>query len=111
MAIIVGVPRLSRRARLPGLVGLLLSGIVVGPHGLDVFGTIRPVADFFADLGKLLLMFCAGHGTGYWNSVSSPPGCRCCWAPASGYSSASSRWPRLYWVRCWPRTHSSRPPT
>jgi len=32
----------------------------VGPHGLDVFGTIRPVADFFADLGKLLLMFCAG---------------------------------------------------
>jgi len=60
MAIIVGVPRLSRRVRLPGVVGLLLSGIVVGPHGLDVFGTIRPVADFFADLGKLLLMFCAG---------------------------------------------------
>jgi len=60
MAIFVGAPRLSRRARLPGLVGLLLSGIVVGPHGLDVFGTIRPVADFFADLGKLLLMFCAG---------------------------------------------------
>src|SRR5215471_9717942 len=60
MAIIVGVPRLSRRVRLPGVVGLLLSGIAVGPHGLDVFGTIRPVADFFADLGKLLLMFCAG---------------------------------------------------
>ena len=60
MAIIVCVPRLSRRVHLPAVVGLLLSGIVVGPHGLDVIGTNRPIADFFADLGKLLLMFCAG---------------------------------------------------
>ena len=60
MAIIVCVPRLSRRVRLPAVVGLLLSGIVIGPHGLDVIGTNRPIADFFADLGKLLLMFCAG---------------------------------------------------
>jgi Kef-type K+ transport system membrane component KefB len=60
MAIIVCVPRLSRRIRIPAVVGLLLSGIIVGPHGLDVIGTNRPIADFFADLGKLLLMFCAG---------------------------------------------------
>lgn len=60
MAIIVCVPRLSRRVHVPGVVGLLLSGIVIGPHGLDVIGTNRPIADFFADLGKLLLMFCAG---------------------------------------------------
>jgi Kef-type K+ transport system membrane component KefB len=60
LAIIVCVPRLSRRARLPAVVGFLLSGIAIGPHGLDVIGTNRPIADFFADLGKLLLMFCAG---------------------------------------------------
>ena len=60
MAIIFGVPLLSRRVRLPAAVGLLLSGVVLGPHVLDVFGTQRPVADFFADLGKLLLMFFAG---------------------------------------------------
>ena len=60
MVVIVCVPRLSRRFRVPAVVGLLLSGIVIGPHGLDVFGTNRPVAEFFADLGKLLLMFCAG---------------------------------------------------
>ena len=60
MAIIVCVPRLSRRVRLPAVVGLLLSGIVVGPYGFDVIGINRPVADFLADLGKLLLMFCAG---------------------------------------------------
>jgi Kef-type K+ transport system membrane component KefB len=60
MAIIVCVPRLSRRVGIPAVVGLLLSGVVIGPHGLDVIGTNRPIADFFADLGKLLLMFCAG---------------------------------------------------
>jgi len=60
MVIIVWVPRLSRQVRLPAVVGLLFSGIVIGPHGLDVIGTNRPIADFFADLGKLLLMFCAG---------------------------------------------------
>ncbi len=32
MAIIVGVPMLCRRIRLPAVVGLLLSGVVVGPH-------------------------------------------------------------------------------
>jgi Kef-type K+ transport system membrane component KefB len=60
MALIVGMPALSRTVRLPALVGLLLSGVVIGPHGLDVLGQNRPVADFFADLGKLLLMFFAG---------------------------------------------------
>jgi Kef-type K+ transport system membrane component KefB len=60
MAIIVGVPRLSRRARLPAVVGLLLSGVVLGPHVLGVFAIHPVIADFLADLGKLLLMFFAG---------------------------------------------------
>ena len=42
------------------MVGLLLSGIVIGPNGLDMFGANRPITDFFGELGKLLLMFCAG---------------------------------------------------
>ena len=60
MVIIFGVPVLSRRARVPGVVGLLLSGVVVGPHVLGIFGENRPIADFMADLGRLLLMFVAG---------------------------------------------------
>ena len=60
MAIIVGVPRLSQRVKLPAVVGLLLSGVVIGPHVLGVFPMHAPVADFLADLGKLLLMFFAG---------------------------------------------------
>jgi Kef-type K+ transport system membrane component KefB len=60
LAVIFGVPSLSRWVRLPPVVGLLLSGVILGPHCLDVFGVNRPIADFFADLGKLLLMFFAG---------------------------------------------------
>lgn len=60
MAIIVGVPPLSRRIRIPPVVGLLLSGVILGPYCLDIVGKNRPVADFFAELGKLLLMFFAG---------------------------------------------------
>lgn len=60
MAIIVGIPPLARRVRIPAVVGLLLAGIVVGPYGIDIFFKNRPIADFMADLGKLLLMFFAG---------------------------------------------------
>jgi Kef-type K+ transport system membrane component KefB len=60
MALIVFVPQLFRALGLPGVVGLLLSGILFGPHGLDVFGAHPLIADFFSELGKLLLMFFAG---------------------------------------------------
>ena len=60
MAIIVGVPPLARRGGIPEMVGLLLFGVVLGPHVLGLFGEHRPIADFFAELGKLLLMFSAG---------------------------------------------------
>jgi Kef-type K+ transport system membrane component KefB len=42
------------------VVGLLLTDVAIGPHGLNVAGQNRPVAEFFAQLGALLLMFFAG---------------------------------------------------
>jgi Kef-type K+ transport system membrane component KefB len=60
MALIVVIPPLCRRARLPAVVGLLLSGVVLGPHVLGIARERTPIADFFAELGKLLLMFFAG---------------------------------------------------
>jgi Kef-type K+ transport system membrane component KefB len=60
MVIIFGIPRLARRVRLPAVVGLLLSGVVIGPHVLGIFGEQRPIAEFLAELGKLLLMFVSG---------------------------------------------------
>jgi Kef-type K+ transport system membrane component KefB len=60
MAIIVGIPALFRPIKIPGVVGLLLTGVVIGPHGVGLFAEHHPVIDFLAELGKLLLMFSAG---------------------------------------------------
>jgi len=60
LAIIVGVPPLSRRLRLPAAVVFLVAGFVIGPHVLQFTGEKRPIFDFFAELGQLLLMFIAG---------------------------------------------------
>src|SRR5262249_30885293 len=63
MAVIVCVPPLCRRARLPSVVGLFLAGVVAGPHGLSLLEKNAPVADFVGNLGMLLLMFFAGLET------------------------------------------------
>jgi Kef-type K+ transport system membrane component KefB len=60
MAIIVGIPPLLKRIGLPALVGLILCGIAIGPYGIGLDGKHRPVVDFAAELGKLLLMFFCG---------------------------------------------------
>jgi Na+:H+ antiporter len=60
LAAIIVMPPISRRLKLPPVVGLLFAGILLGPYVLDIFGKERPVANFMADLGKLLLMFFAG---------------------------------------------------
>lgn len=60
MMLIVVIPRLSRRIRLPEAVGLLLAGVLFGPHVLDVFPPQHPILQFLAEVGMLLLMFFAG---------------------------------------------------
>jgi Kef-type K+ transport system membrane component KefB len=60
MVMIFGIPPLSRYLRLPTVLGLVLSGVVVGPHVLNIFGEQRPIADFLADMGMLLAMFVTG---------------------------------------------------
>jgi Kef-type K+ transport system membrane component KefB len=60
LGVIVTFPKLSERAGLPGVLGLLIGGIVMGP---DLLGLINPkgqVMQLFSELGKLLLMFFAG---------------------------------------------------
>jgi hypothetical protein len=60
IAVIVGVPALARCLRIPELIALLVFGVLLGPHVLCVYGTNHPIVQFFADLGKLMLMFTAG---------------------------------------------------
>jgi Kef-type K+ transport system membrane component KefB len=60
MAIFLFIPPLCRRVRIPPGVGLLLAGVALGPSGLGTLPHAAPVAQFFAEIGKLLLMFFAG---------------------------------------------------
>jgi Kef-type K+ transport system membrane component KefB len=60
MAIFLLIPPLCRWVRIPAAVGLLLAGVALGPSGLHTLPNAAPVAEFFAEIGKLLLMFFAG---------------------------------------------------
>src|SRR5215475_12988779 len=54
------IPSLSKRLRIPSCVGFIAAGILIGPHVLGIVPQHADVANFFAELGKLLLMFFIG---------------------------------------------------
>lgn len=59
MAVILITPLLSERVRLPSVVGIILGGMLVGPHGLRIL----PQGEFInilSEIGLLYLMFSAG---------------------------------------------------
>ncbi len=58
--LILCIPYITRHLRLPSVVGFILAGVLVGPHGIGVLPAHAQTAEFFAELGKLLLMFFAG---------------------------------------------------
>jgi Kef-type K+ transport system membrane component KefB len=53
-------PALFRRAGIPGIIGLLVGGYVIGPHGLSVIGSGNSTLPDLGQLGLLYLMFVAG---------------------------------------------------
>ena len=53
------LPPIFERLRLPGLVGLLLAGVMLGPSGLGLLDADGEIEKFFADVGKVYLMFVA----------------------------------------------------
>ncbi len=57
--VVLVMPRLAEKARLPGLVGLTVGGIAVGPFGLGLIERDGPVA-LLGGAGLLFLMFEAG---------------------------------------------------
>jgi Kef-type K+ transport system membrane component KefB len=59
LAVTFVVPLLSERLRVPGVVGLILAGILVGPHGLNLIDRDRPMV-LLATVGLLFVMFIAG---------------------------------------------------
>lgn len=59
-AVLLLGPVLMQRAALPGLVGLLLGGYAIGPHGLGWIGPGNTTVPELGQLGLLYLMFVAG---------------------------------------------------
>jgi Kef-type K+ transport system membrane component KefB/nucleotide-binding universal stress UspA family protein len=60
LVVILVVPILFERLRLPGLVGLLAAGIVLGPHGFHLLKSDLPIISLLSDIGLVYLMFVAG---------------------------------------------------
>jgi Kef-type K+ transport system membrane component KefB len=62
MAIMLIAPLLFERLKLPGIVGLILAGVVVGPHGLGLLQRDSTIV-LLGTVGLLFLMFMAGLET------------------------------------------------
>jgi len=54
------LPRLMERMRLPGVLGYILAGVLIGPPLLGVVQASSVTINFFAEIGKLLFMFFVG---------------------------------------------------
>lgn len=54
------IPPIFERLRLPGLVGLLFAGVVLGPNGMQVLSPDSEIMKLLSDIGKIYLMFVAG---------------------------------------------------
>ncbi len=59
LVVIIGPPLLER-ARLPGIIGLLVGGYLIGPNGLNVIGAGNTTVPELGQVGLLYLMFVAG---------------------------------------------------
>jgi Kef-type K+ transport system membrane component KefB len=60
LAAILIVPPLFERLRLPGLVGLLLAGVLLGQNGLHLLNSESDTIKLLSGIGKIYLMFVAG---------------------------------------------------
>ncbi len=53
------IPILLRKIGIPGILGLILAGIIIGPHGLHLLEKDAAI-DLFSTIGLLYIMFLAG---------------------------------------------------
>lgn len=62
--IILLSPIVLRKIKIPGIIGLILSGVLIGPHGLGLIGNRAMEAEgsikLFSTIGLLYIMFMAG---------------------------------------------------
>ncbi|MCX5729066.1 MAG: cation:proton antiporter, partial [Nitrospirae bacterium] len=54
------IPGISERFKIPGMVGLILVGLLGGPSGMDIWPDNPVVLTAFSEMGVLLVLFYAG---------------------------------------------------
>ena len=59
LLIILLSPIILRKLRIPSIIGLIISGVVIGPHGLNILAKNSAI-DLFSTIGLLYIMFIAG---------------------------------------------------
>lgn len=59
LAIILLSPILLKKINVPGIVGLIISGVIIGPHGLNIIEN-NDAVQLFSTIGLLYIMFIAG---------------------------------------------------
>lgn len=59
MSIILITPLLSERVRLPGIIGIIIGGMLIGPHGFHLIEAGDRM-EFLSTIGLVYLMFSAG---------------------------------------------------
>lgn len=60
LLVVLTIPPVFERLRLPGLVGLLVAGVALGDDGLGLLRADSETMKLFSDIGKIFLMFVAG---------------------------------------------------
>jgi Kef-type K+ transport system membrane component KefB len=60
VAVIIAGPVIAERVRIPGMIGLLVGGWLIGPNGLGVVAEGTGIVAEFGEIGLLYLMFLAG---------------------------------------------------
>ncbi len=63
LLIILMSPLLLKRIKIPSLIGLIIAGVIIGPHGFNVISEANMKTGFvsmFAKIGLLYIMFMAG---------------------------------------------------
>ena len=57
--IILLSPILLQRFKIPGIIGLIISGIIIGPYGFNIIANNSAI-ELFSTIGLLYIMFVAG---------------------------------------------------
>ena len=59
LLIILLAPNLLKVIKIPGIIGLILSGVLIGPHSLNILEKNSAI-NLFSTIGLLYIMFIAG---------------------------------------------------